>query len=95
VVSEVQILKRYSRDALTESGVLPVSLVFAESVEDVRAALMFALDNGLKLIAVGSSTSLAGNSVPKAEDALILSMERMSKSWRHPRLTGSPASNPG
>ena len=79
VVSEVQILKLYSRDASTESGVLPVSLVFAESVEDVRAALRFALDNGLKLIAVGSSTSLAGNSVPKAEDTLILSMERMSK----------------
>ncbi|MEM1598502.1 MAG: FAD-linked oxidase C-terminal domain-containing protein [Pyrobaculum sp.] len=78
VFTEAHILALYGRDASFEEGVPPLAVVQPEDVEEVKWLVKFAVENRLKLLPVGSSTSLSGNAVAKAENTVVVSMERMN-----------------
>ncbi|MEZ0318569.1 MAG: FAD-linked oxidase C-terminal domain-containing protein [Pyrobaculum sp.] len=76
--TERHILALYGRDASFEEGIPPLAVVQPQNVEEVKWLVKFAVDNKLKLLPVGSSTSLSGNAVVKAENTVIVSMEKVN-----------------
>ena len=77
--TEPQVLALYGRDASSEEGVLPMAVVQPTSVGEMVELVKVAVRHGLKLVPVGSSTSLSGNAVVKWERAVVVSMEKMNK----------------
>jgi len=64
LITEPHILALYSHDASSEVGVMPMALVYPESVGEVTSLVRLAINYGFKLLPVGSSTSLSGNATP-------------------------------
>ena len=67
----------YRRDASTMTGSAGV-VVFAESVDDVRAAVAVAGELGVPFVARGSGTGLAGGAVPQA-GSIVISTTKMDR----------------
>ncbi|MCU7788495.1 FAD-binding oxidoreductase [Pyrobaculum sp. 3827-6] len=79
VVDDVDILKIYARDPATFDYELPLAVVYAESAEDVVAAVNYAVENKLFITQVFHSTSLSGNAATVDRRTIVLSSERMNK----------------
>ena len=67
----------YRRDASNLVGSAGV-VVFAESTDDVRAAVMVANEFGVPFLARGSGTGLAGGAVPP-DGAIVISTTKMNR----------------
>ncbi len=68
----------YETDALTAYRRLPLAVVLPETTEQVSAVLAFLNGEGVKVVARGAGTSLAGGALP-LEDAVVLGLSRMSR----------------
>ena len=67
----------YRRDASTMEGTAPI-VVFAESTDDVVAAVRVAAEHSVPFLARGSGTGLAGGAVP-ADGAIVISTSKMNR----------------
>ncbi len=71
------LLRIYSKDPLGNVG-KALAVVFPISSNDVSKVVQYAYENDIKIYAQGSSTSLAGSSLP-LEAGIVLSFERMKR----------------
>jgi glycolate oxidase len=69
--------RAYDTDALTSYRRMPLAVLLPRSTEEVAASLKYCHANGIKVVARGAGTSLAGGALP-AEDA----RPRLSQSHR-------------
>ncbi|ABO08643.1 FAD-binding oxidoreductase [Pyrobaculum calidifontis] len=77
--TEPQILALYSREASSESGRLPLAVVYPANPDEVVELVKTAIKNRLKIVPLASSTSLSGNTVTKEEGVVAVSFEKMVK----------------
>ncbi len=77
VSGDEALLSIYSKDPLGNVG-KALAVVFPEESKDVSRVVSYAYKNDIKIYAQGSSTSLAGSSLPK-EPGIVISFERMKK----------------
>ncbi len=70
--------RAYETDALTAYRRMPLAVVLPRSTEDVSAALRYCHANGIKVVARGAGTSLAGGALP-AEDAVVIAVSKMTR----------------
>lgn len=78
VITDIDERRPYETDALTAYRRLPLAVVLPETTEEVSAILRFLNTEGVKVVARGAGTSLAGGALP-AEDAVVLGVAKMSK----------------
>jgi glycolate oxidase len=77
VVTDSARLDKYRRDRADDPGAgIPMVVVRAESTEHVQAALRWASQNGVPVVARGAGTGLSGGS-SAVDGCLIVSLERM------------------
>jgi glycolate oxidase len=77
VFTDEALLEIYSKDPLGNVG-KAIAVVFPESALDVSKVISYAYKNNIKVYAQGSSTSLAGSSLP-TEPGIVISFERMKR----------------
>ncbi len=70
--------RAFETDALTAYRRMPLAVVLPSSTEEVSAVLKFCNENGVKIVARGAGTSLAGGAIPQ-EDAIVLGVSKMNK----------------
>ena len=70
--------RAYETDALTAYRQLPLAVVLPSTTEEVAAVLAFLNAEGVKVVARGAGTSLAGGALP-AEDAVVLGVSKMNR----------------
>ncbi|SHE77994.1 glycolate oxidase [Kaistia soli DSM 19436] len=70
--------RAYETDALTAYRQMPLAVVLPETTEQVSAILAFLNAEGVKVVARGAGTSLAGGALPAA-DAVVLGVSKMNK----------------
>ena len=70
--------RAFETDALTAYRRVPLAVVLPTSTEEVRAVLKFCHANGVKVVARGAGTSLAGGAIPQ-EDAIVLGVSKLNK----------------
>jgi glycolate oxidase len=70
--------RAFETDALTAYRCMPLAVVLPRSTEEVSKALAYCHDNGIKVVARGAGTSLAGGALP-AEDAIVIAVSRMNR----------------
>ncbi len=70
--------RAYETDALTAYRQMPLAVVLPETTAEVAAILAFLNAEGVKVVARGAGTSLAGGALPAA-DAVVLGVARMNK----------------
>ncbi|WP_350333067.1 FAD-binding oxidoreductase [Coralliovum pocilloporae] len=70
--------RAYETDALTAYRRVPLAVVLPQSTEEVSAILAYCHRAGVKIVARGAGTSLAGGALP-AEDAIVLGVGRLSR----------------
>ena len=68
----------YETDALTAYRQMPLAVVLPETTEQVSAVLAYCNRVGVKVVARGAGTSLAGGAVP-LQDAIVLGVSKMNK----------------
>ncbi|MEO1199997.1 MAG: FAD-binding protein, partial [Pseudomonadota bacterium] len=69
--------RAYETDALTAYRRLPLAVVLPETTEQVSAVLRYLHEEGVKVVARGAGTSLAGGALP-LEDAVVLGLSKMA-----------------
>src|ERR671916_338810 len=77
IVSEDE-RRAFETDALTAYRKMPLAVVLPSTTEEVSAVLKFCHGNGVKVVARGAGTSLAGGAIPQ-EDAIILGVAKMNR----------------
>lgn len=77
IVSEDE-RRAYDTDALTAYRQLPMLVVLPETTEQVSDILAFCNAEGIKVVARGAGTSLAGGALP-AEDAIVIGVSKMNQ----------------
>ncbi|HMO27730.1 FAD-linked oxidase C-terminal domain-containing protein [Enterovirga sp.] len=77
IVSEDE-RRPFETDGLTAYRRMPLAVVLPTSTAEVSAVLAFCNANGVKVVARGAGTSLAGGAIPQ-EDAIILGVSKMSR----------------
>src|ERR687884_1393193 len=70
--------RAFETDALTAYRKMPLAVVLPSSTEEVSAVMRFCHDNGVKVVARGAGTSLAGGAIAQ-EDAIILGVAKMNR----------------
>ncbi|MEM6667052.1 MAG: FAD-linked oxidase C-terminal domain-containing protein [Pseudomonadota bacterium] len=70
--------RAYDTDALTAYRQMPMAVVLPESTEQVSAAMAVCNRMGVKVVARGAGTSLAGGALPMA-DAVVIGVSKMNK----------------
>ena len=70
--------RAYDTDALTAYRRMPLAVVLPQSTAEVAKALKYCHANGLKVVARGAGTSLAGGALP-AEDAVVITVSKMKR----------------
>ena len=70
--------RAFETDALTTYRRLPLAVVLPRSTQEVSAVLGFCHENGVKVVARGAGTSLAGGAIPQ-EDAIVLGVSKMNR----------------
>ncbi len=70
--------RAYETDALTAYRRMPLAVVLPQSTEEVAKALKYCHANGIKVVARGAGTSLAGGALP-AEDAVVITVSKMKR----------------
>jgi glycolate oxidase len=78
VIADEDGRRAYETDALTAYRALPLVVVLPASTEEVSRTLRYCHQNGLKVVARGAGTSLAGGALP-TEDAVVIGVSRMSR----------------
>ena len=68
--------RAYETDALTAYRRMPLAVVLPQSTNEVASALRYCHANGIKVVARGAGTSLAGGALP-AEDAVVITVSKM------------------
>jgi len=59
-------LRVYETDALTAYRRVPLAVVLPTTTEQVSSVLRYCSENGVKVVARGAGTSLAGGAIPQA-----------------------------
>ena len=77
IVSEDE-RRAFETDGLTAYRKMPLAVVLPSSTEEVSAIMAFCNRHGVKVVARGAGTSLAGGAIPQ-EDAIILGVSKMSR----------------
>jgi glycolate oxidase len=70
--------RAYETDALTAYRQIPLAVVLPQTTGEVSAILAFLNEEGVKVVARGAGTSLAGGALP-AEDAVVLGVSKMNR----------------
>ena len=78
VVGDEDGRRAYETDAFTAYRCMPLAVVLPQSTAEVSAALKYCHANGLKVVARGAGTSLAGGALP-AEDAVVITVSKMKR----------------
>ena len=68
----------FETDALTAYRRLPLAVVLPRSTEEVSAVLAFLHQAGVKVVARGAGTSLAGGAIPQ-EDAVVVGVSKLNR----------------
>ncbi len=78
VISDEDGRRAFDTDALTSYRRMPLAVVLPESTEAVANIMRYCHANGIKVIARGAGTSLAGGALP-AEDAIVIGISKMNR----------------
>ncbi|MCX5579487.1 FAD-linked oxidase C-terminal domain-containing protein [Kaistia terrae] len=78
LITEEDERRAYDTDALTAYRRVPLAVVLPETTEQVSKVLTFLNREGVKVVARGAGTSLAGGAIP-SEDAVVLGVSKMSR----------------
>ncbi|MBB3930435.1 glycolate oxidase [Kaistia hirudinis] len=78
LITEEDERRAYETDALTAYRQIPLAVVLPETTEQVSAVLKFLSAEGVKVVARGAGTSLAGGALPTA-DAVVLGVSKMNR----------------
>lgn len=78
VITSVDERRPYETDALTAYRRIPLAVVLPETTEQVSAICSYCNGAGVKIVARGAGTSLAGGAVP-LEDAIVLGVSKMNQ----------------
>jgi glycolate oxidase len=70
--------RAFETDALTSYRRMPLAVVLPSSTEQVSAVMRYLSQNGVKIIARGAGTSLAGGAIPQ-EDAVVVGVSKMTR----------------
>ncbi|TDR93947.1 FAD-linked oxidase C-terminal domain-containing protein [Enterovirga rhinocerotis] len=70
--------RAFETDGLTAYRRMPLAVVLPSSTAEVSAVLAFCNAQGVKVVARGAGTSLAGGAIPQ-EDAIILGVSKMNR----------------
>ncbi|HRK19509.1 MAG TPA: FAD-linked oxidase C-terminal domain-containing protein [Hyphomicrobiaceae bacterium] len=70
--------RAYDTDALTAYRCMPLAVVLPRTTEEVATALRYCHDHGVKVIARGAGTSLAGGALP-TEDSIVIAVSKMNR----------------
>jgi glycolate oxidase len=70
--------RAYETDALTAYRRMPLAVVLPRTTEEVSAVMAFLHRSGVKVVARGAGTSLAGGAIPQ-EDAVVVGVGKMNK----------------
>jgi glycolate oxidase len=70
--------RAFETDALTAYRRLPLAVALPSTTEQVSAVMRFCAQNGVKVVARGAGTSLAGGAIPQ-EDAIVLGIAKMNR----------------
>ena len=77
IVSEDE-RRAFETDALTAYRKMPLAVVLPSTTGEVSAVLKFCHGHGVKVVARGAGTSLAGGAIPQ-EDAVVLGVAKMNR----------------
>jgi len=78
VISDEDGRRAFETDALTSYRCMPLAVVLPETTQQVANVMRYCNTNGIKVIARGAGTSLAGGALP-AEDAVVVGISKMNK----------------
>ena len=78
VITDENTLRAYECDGLSAYRQLPMIVVLPETTQQVADVLRYCSDNGIKVVARGSGTSLSGGALPLA-DAVMLGLGRFNR----------------
>lgn len=70
--------RAFETDALTAYRRLPLAVVLPRSTQEVSAVLSFLHAQGVKVVARGAGTSLAGGAIPQ-EDAVVVGVSKLNR----------------
>src|SRR4051794_13156419 len=70
--------RAFETDGLTAYRRMPLAVVLPSSTAEVSAIMRFCNENGVKIVARGAGTSLAGGAIPQ-EDAIVLGVAKMNR----------------
>ena len=70
--------RAFETDALTAYRRMPLAVVLPKTTEQVSDVLRFCHRHGVKVVARGAGTSLAGGAIPQ-EDAIVLGVAKMNR----------------
>ncbi|MGY6569939.1 MAG: FAD-binding oxidoreductase, partial [Salinarimonas sp.] len=69
--------RAYDTDALTSYRKMPLAVVLPRSTQEVSDVMRFCHENGVKIVARGAGTSLAGGAIPQ-EDAVVIGVSKLA-----------------
>lgn len=78
VVSSEDERRAFETDAFTAYRRLPLAVVLPSTTQEVSDVMRFCHAQGLKVVARGAGTSLAGGAIP-LEDAIVLGLSKMNQ----------------
>ena len=78
VVADDDGRRAYETDALTAYRRMPLVVLLPQTTAEVAKALQYCHANGIKVVARGAGTSLAGGALP-AEDAIVITVSKMNR----------------
>jgi len=78
VIADEDGRRAFETDALTSYRRMPLAVVLPQSTEGVAAVVRYCSQNGIKVIARGAGTSLAGGAIPY-EDAVVVGISKMNR----------------
>lgn len=70
--------RAFDTDALTSYRRMPLAVVLPSSTEEVSAVMRYCHENGVKIVARGAGTSLAGGAIPQ-EDAVVIGVAKLNR----------------
>ncbi len=70
--------RAFETDALTSYRRMPLAVVLPSTTQEVSDVLRFCHANGVKIVARGAGTSLAGGAIPQ-EDAVVIGVAKLNR----------------
>jgi glycolate oxidase len=70
--------RAFDTDALTSYRRMPLAVALPSSTEEVSAVMRYCHENGVKIVARGAGTSLAGGAIPQ-EDAVVIGVAKLNR----------------